>query len=116
MAYYYNYTDVKIDDEQLNKIYNEFLKNAGKRYLMDHSNLKYDECMDYYDCSSWVIHCLAHTGIKKIPNSGAGGIYRNYCNPIEVNDRKGGDLIFLNILMIQENQAVFHTLVFIWGN
>ena len=95
LAYYYNYTDVKIDDEQLNKIYNEFLKNAGKRYLMDHSNLKYDECMDYYDCSSWVIHCLAHTGIKKIPNSGAGGIYRNYCNPIEVNDRKGGDLIFL---------------------
>ena len=95
LAYYYNYTDVKIDDEQLNKIYNEFLKNAGKRYLMDHSNLKYDECMDYYDCSSWVIHCLAHTGIKKIPNSGAGGIYRNYCNPIEVKDRRGGDLIFL---------------------
>lgn len=95
LAYYYNYTDVKIDDEKLNKIYNEFLKNAGKRYLMDHSNLKYDECMDYYDCSSWVIHCLAHTGIKKIPNSGAGGIYRNYCNPIEVKDRRGGDLIFL---------------------
>ena len=42
LAYYYNYTDVKIDNEQLNKIYNEFLKNAGKRYLMDHSNLKYD--------------------------------------------------------------------------
>lgn len=95
LAYYYNYADVKIDDKQLNKIYNEFLKNAGKRYLMDHSNLKYDECMDYYDCSSWVIHCLAHTRIKKIPNSGAGGIYRNYCNPIDVADRRGGDLIFL---------------------
>ena len=56
----YAYTYVNIRDEQLQAIYNEFLKNAGKRYLMDHSNLKYDECMEYYDCSSWVIHCFAH--------------------------------------------------------
>ena len=62
---------------------------------MDHSNLKYDECMDYYDCSSWVIHCLAHTGIIIIPNTGAQGIYNGYCYPVNVNDRKAGDLIFL---------------------
>ena len=86
---------IVIEDENLQKIYNEFLKNIGTPYLMDHSNLKYDECMDYYDCSSWVIHCLAHTGIKTIPNTGAQGIYNNYCNPIEVNERKAGDLIFL---------------------
>lgn len=91
----YAYSYVEIGDEQLQAIYNEFLANVGTRYLMDHSNLKYDECMDYYDCSSWVIHCLAHTGIKTIANTGAEGIYKNHCNPISVNDRKGGDLIFL---------------------
>ena len=91
----YAYSYVEIGDEQLQAIYNEFLANAGKRYLMDHSNLKYDECMDYYDCSSWTIHCLAHTGIKTIANTGATGLYKNYCNPVAVSDRKGGDLIFL---------------------
>lgn len=91
----YAYSYVEIGDEQLQAIYNEFLANAGKRYLMDHSNLKYDECMDYYDCSSWVIHCLAHTGIKTIANTGATGLYKNHCNPVAVSDRKGGDLIFL---------------------
>lgn len=91
----YAYSYVTIDDEHLQAIYDEFLKNAGKRYLMDHSNLKYDECMSYYDCSSWVIHCLAHTGIKTIPNTGAQGIYKYHCNPVSVNDRQAGDLIFL---------------------
>lgn len=91
----YAYLNVSIGDEQLSAIYQEFLKNAGKRYLMDHSNLKYDECMDYYDCSSWVIHCLAHTGIITMPNTGAQGIYNGYCNPINVDDRQAGDLIFL---------------------
>ena len=91
----YAYSYVNINDEQIQAIYDEFLKNAGTRYLMDHSNLKYDECMDYYDCSSWVIHVLGHTGIKIIPNTGAQGIYKYYCNPINVNDRKAGDLIFL---------------------
>ena len=91
----YAYLNVNIGDEQIKKIYDEFLKNAGKRYLMDHSNLKYDTCMDYYDCSSWVIHCLAHTGIKQIPNTGAEGIYRYHCSPISVEDRQAGDLIFL---------------------
>ncbi len=62
---------------------------------MDHSNLSYDNCMEYYDCSSWVIHCLAHTGIKVIPNTTASGIYNDYCVPINVNDRQVGDLIFL---------------------
>lgn len=60
---------IVIDDENLQAIYNEYLKNIGKPYLMDHSNLSYDTCMKYYDCSSWVIHCLAHTGIKTIPNT-----------------------------------------------
>lgn len=91
----YAYLNVNITDEQIKKIYDEFLQNAGKRYLMDHSNLKYDTCMDYYDCSSWVIHCLAHTGIKQIPNTGAEGIYRYHCSPISVEDRQAGDLIFL---------------------
>lgn len=91
----YAYLSVSIGDEQLQAIYNEFLNNIGTRYLMDHSNLKYDECMDYYDCSSWVIHCLAHCGIVTIPNTGAQGIYNNHCYPISVDDRKAGDLIFL---------------------
>ena len=86
---------IAIEDEKLQAIYNEFLKNIGKPYLMDHSNLKYDECMDYYDCSSWVIHCLAHCGVKAIPNTGAEGIYRHHCLPISVEDRQAGDLIFL---------------------
>lgn len=60
---------IVIDDEKLQAIYNEFLKNKGKPYLMDHSNLSYDTCMETYDCSSFVIHCLAHTGIKTIPNT-----------------------------------------------
>ena len=91
----YAYTYVNIGDEQLQDIYNEFLKNVGKRYFMDHSNLSYENCMDYYDCSSWVIHCLAHTGIKTIPNTTAKGIYQDYCYPVNVSDRKAGDLIFL---------------------
>ena len=91
----YAYSYVEIGDEQLQAIYNEFLANAGKRYLMDHSNLKYDECMDYYDCSSWTIHCLAHTGIKTIANTGATGLYKNYCNPVAVSYSKVGDFIFL---------------------
>lgn len=86
---------IVIEDENLQAIYNEFLKNIGTPYLMDHSNLSHTECMEYYDCSSWVIHCLAHTGIITIPNTGAQGIYNGYCNPINVGDRKGGDLIFL---------------------
>lgn len=60
---------IVIEDEKLQAIYNEFLKNMGKPYLMDHSNLSHDTCMEFYDCSSWVIHCLAHTGIKTIPNT-----------------------------------------------
>ena len=91
----YAYLNVNIGDEQIRAIYEEFLRNAGTRYLMDHSNLSYDTCMEYYDCSSWVIHCLAHTGIIKIPNTGAEGIYRNYCYPITESERKAGDLIFL---------------------
>lgn len=91
----YAYTNVNIGNEQLQMIYDEFLRNAGKRYLMDHSNLSYDNCMEYYDCSSWVIHCLAHTGIKVIPNTTASGIYDDYCTPINENDRQAGDLIFL---------------------
>ena len=86
---------IEIDDENLQAIYNEFLKNMGKTYLMDHSNLSYDTCMDYYDCSSWVIHCLAHTGIKTIPDTTASGLYNEYCNPVDVNSRQAGDLIFL---------------------
>lgn len=91
----YAYSYVNIDDEQIQAMYDEFLKNAGTRYLMDHSNLSYDECMDYYDCSSWVIHVLGHVGIMRIPNTGAGGLYKYYCNPVSVSDRKAGDLIFL---------------------
>ena len=91
----YSYSYISIGDEQLQAIYDEFLKNVGTRYLMDHSNLKYDECMDYYDCSSWVIHVLGHTGIKIIPNTGAQGIYKYHCYPIDVNDRQAGDMIFL---------------------
>lgn len=91
----YAYAFVSIGDEQLQAIYDEFLKNVGKRYLMDHSNLSHDTCMDYYDCSSWVIHCLAHTGVATIPNTTASGIYKDYCNPVNVNDRQAGDLIFL---------------------
>ena len=91
----YAYYAVNISDEQIQLIYDEFLKNIGKRYVLDHSNLDYDNCMDYYDCSSWVIHCLAHTGIKKIPNTGAAGIYKDYCQKVEVDDRQAGDLIFL---------------------
>lgn len=86
---------IVIEDEKLQAIYNEFLKNMGKPYLMDHSNLSHTQCMEYYDCSSWVIHCLAHTGIITIPNTGAQGIYNGYCNPIDISERKGGDLIFL---------------------
>ena len=86
---------IQIDDPNLQAIYNEFLKNMGKPYLMDHSNLSYDTCMETYDCSSFVIHCLAHTGIKTIPNTGASGLYSDYCNPVEVNNRQAGDLIFL---------------------
>ena len=86
---------IVLDDEKIQAIYNEFLKNIGTPYLMDHSNLNYTECMDYYDCSSWVIHCLAHTGIITIPNTGAQGIYNGYCYPVDVSDRKAGDLIFL---------------------
>lgn len=91
----YAYLSVSIGDEQLQAIYDEFLKNAGKRYFMDHSNLSYDTCMDYYDCSSWTIHCLAHSGVATIPNTTASGIYSSYCNPVNVNDRQAGDLIFL---------------------
>ena len=86
---------IEIDDPNLQAIYNEFLKNKGKPYLMDHSNLSHDTCMDTCDCSSFVIHCLAHTGIKTIPDTTASGLYADYCNPVEVNDRKPGDLIFL---------------------
>lgn len=60
---------IVIEDEKIQAIYNEFLKNMGKPYLMDHSNLSHDTCMEYYDCSSWTIHCLAHAGIKVIPNT-----------------------------------------------
>lgn len=64
---------IVIEDEKLQAIYNEFLKNMGKPYLMDHSNLSHDICMEYYDCSSWTIHCLAHAGIKVIQNTRSTG-------------------------------------------
>lgn len=68
---------IVIEDEKLQAIYNEFLKNMGKPYLMDHSNLSHDTCMEYYDCSSWTIHCLAHAGIKTIPNTrSTGNLYK----------------------------------------
>lgn len=83
-----------ITDEKIKAMYEEFKKNEDKPYIMDHSNLQYDQCMDYYDCSSWTIHCLAHTGIKKLPDLTAQGIY-DVCERVEANDRKPGDLIFL---------------------
>ena len=68
---------IVIEDEKLQAIYNEFLKNMGKPYLMDHSNLSHDTCMEYYDCSSWTIHCLAHAGIKVISNTrSTGNLYK----------------------------------------
>ena len=83
-----------ITDSQVKAIYEEFVKNKGKKYIQDHSNLNYDKCMDYYDCSSWTIHCLAHAGVKKLPDSTAAGLY-TLCDKVDVNDRKPGDLIFL---------------------
>ena len=83
-----------ISDEKIQAMYDEYVKNKGTRYQMDHNNLSYDECMDYYDCSSWVIHCLAHTGVKKLSNTTAAGIF-DFCEKVEVDDRKAGDLIFL---------------------
>lgn len=83
-----------ITDSQVKAIYEEFVKNKGKKYIQDHSNLNYDKCMDYYDCSSWTIHCLAHAGVKKLPDSTAAGLY-TFCDKVDVNDRKPGDLIFL---------------------
>ena len=83
-----------ITDSQVKAIYEEFVKNKGKKYIQDHSNLNYDKCMDYYDCSSWMIHCLAHAGVKKLPDSTAAGLY-TFCDKVDVNDRKPGDLIFL---------------------
>ncbi len=91
----YTYADVKIEDEEIKLIYEEFLKNVGKRYVMDHSNLSYDDEMEYFDCSSLVIHLLARTNIIQIPNTTAKGIYDNHCYPISVDERKAGDLIFL---------------------
>ena len=82
-----------ITDSQIQAMYNEYLQNKGKRYKQDHSNLTYDKCMDWYDCSSWVIHCLAHSGVKQLPDSTAAGLWE-YCNKVETNDRKPGDLIF----------------------
>ena len=84
-----------ITDENIKAIYDEFKKNEGTRYVMDHSNLKYDECMEYYDCSSWVIHCLAHTGIKQLADTTAEGLFTEDCTKVEIDDRKPGDLIFL---------------------
>jgi len=91
----YAYENVNIDNEQIQAIYDEFLRNVGKPYKMDHSNLTYDKCMDYYDCSSLVLHILGHTGIAKFPNTDAVGLYFEHCNPVPVNNRQAGDLIFL---------------------
>ena len=44
-------------------MYTGGIENALIELLNKLDYEKYDECMDYYDCSSWVIHCLAHTGI-----------------------------------------------------
>ena len=96
----YAYLNVNIGDEQLRAIYDEFLKNVGTRYLMDHSNLKYDECMDYYDCSSWVIHCLAHSGVKKLPDLTAAGIY-TYCEKVEI-DKGEEKLLELKWVTLEE--------------
>lgn len=89
-----NSSTTVITDEKIKAIYEEFKRNEDKPYIMDHSNLQYDQCMDYYDCSSWVIHCLAHTGIKKLPDLTAQGIYAR-CEKVDANDRQPGDLIFL---------------------
>ena len=83
-----------ITDAQVKAIYDEYLKNKGKPYRQDHSNLSYDKCMDYYDCSSWTIHCLAHAGIKKLPDSTAAGLFE-LCEKVNESDKKPGDLIFL---------------------
>lgn len=84
-----------ITDEQIQAIFEEYQRNAGKPYVLDHSNYKADECMDYYDCSSWTIHCLNHTGIRKLPISTANEIYEQYCVRIGIDERQPGDLIFM---------------------
>jgi len=91
----YAYRNVKIEDERIKAIYNEFLKNAGARYYLSHDNLNYDNCMDYYDCSSWVLHVWGHLGIKKLGNMNASDLSTYYCEFVAVEDRKPGDLIFL---------------------
>lgn len=83
-----------ITDSQVKAIYEEYEKNKGVPYKQDHSNLSYDKCMDYYDCSSWTIHCLAHAGVKKLPDSTAAGLFE-LCEKVNESDRKPGDLIFL---------------------
>lgn len=84
-----------ITDENIRAMYNEYEKNKGTPYKMDHSNFSYDTCMSYYDCSSWTIHCLAHAGVKKIPLTDAAGIFTGYCEKVEADNRQPGDLIFL---------------------
>lgn len=101
-----------ITDEKIKAMYDEFVKNKGKPYQMDHSNLSYDNCMDYYDCSSWTIHCLAHSGVKKIPDSTAQGIFDGYCEKVDANDRKAGDLIFLQGTY-SSNETITHVGIYL---
>ncbi len=82
-------------NDEIEAMFNEFLNNRGRTYIMDHSNLNLDNCMSYYDCSSWTIHCLAHSGVARLGDSTAEGLYFNYCTGVAVEDRQPGDLIFL---------------------
>lgn len=99
----YAYVNVVIEDEQLQAIYDEFLKNAGTRYWINHNNLNYDTCMDYYDCSSWILHVWAHIGIIELGNMSASDIYVYHCMKIPVEERKAGDLIFLKSTYDSQN-------------
>ena len=103
---------IGITDSNIKTIYDEFKKNEGKEYKMDHSNLDYDNCMSYYDCSSWVIHCLSHAEITQIPDSTAQGIY-GHCEKVEVGDRKAGDLIFLQNTYSSSNETITHVGIYL---
>ena len=79
---------IAFDDVTVKALFNEAEKHIGKRYVFGANG------PNNFDCSSFVCWSFTHSGVKNMPRTTAGGIYKTYCNPVSPSEAKAGDIIF----------------------
>ena len=72
----------------LNDLFREAEKHLGKPYVYGSNG------PDTFDCSSFVCWAFTHSGVLDMPRTSAQEVYNRYCEYIEPEEARAGDLVF----------------------